>query len=99
MAWETRGNKRYFYRKERIGKKVKTCYIGIGELAEFIAESENAGKLERKLERERKKRRRIKSEIIDEQIKDLSQFNQSLVEALFLLNGYRQHKRQWRKKR
>jgi hypothetical protein len=28
MAWETRRNKKYFYRKKRIGKKVVSVYVG-----------------------------------------------------------------------
>ena len=36
---------------------------------------------------------------IDEQLDELSKLNQILVNALFIINGYYQHKRQWRKKR
>lgn len=39
MAWETRNGKRYYYRKQRIGNKVVSRYVGTGILAE-IAESE-----------------------------------------------------------
>lgn len=99
MAWETRGNGRYFYRKERIGNKVKSVYIGSGELAELIAQCEKGRRIERHIDKHRRQVQIFDAEKLDEQIDEISELNRSLVEALFLLNGFHQHKRQWRKKR
>lgn len=41
MAWEKRGNRSYFYQKKRIGGKVKSEYVGAGEVAELIARRES----------------------------------------------------------
>ena len=37
MAWEARGNKSYYYRKRRIGRRVVSEYVGSSETAELIA--------------------------------------------------------------
>ena len=99
MAWETRGNRSYFYRKERISGKVRSTYVGSGIEAALMERCENGRRELKQLEKEKLKRERIKSEAIDNQINALSEINQSLVDALFLINGFHQHKRQWRKKR
>ena len=50
MAWEKRGNKKYYYRKQRVGKKVISEYIGAGPNAEKIArEDELQRRIGRKL--------------------------------------------------
>ena len=99
MAWETRGNNSYFYRKERRGANVKSEYIGHGEVAELIDQFENVCRATKEIEKRKRKREMEKDEIIDEKLNAISKINQSLVDALFLINGFHQHKRQWRKKR
>ncbi len=99
MAWEKRGNRSYFYRKERINGKVKSEYVGSGEVAALLERCEKGRRELKQLEKEKLKRERMKAELIDEQINALSEINQNLVDALFLINGFHQHKRQWRKKR
>lgn len=99
MAWESRGNRSYFYKKKRVGGKIKSVYIGAGDYAMLSHELEDARRNEAKIEKEKQQRRRTKTETIDEQINEISALNQSLVNSLFLLNGFYPHKRQWRKKR
>ncbi len=99
MAWETRGNRNYFYRKKRIGGKVKSEYVGFGDDAALI---ERCGQLEKQraeAEAEKLREKKAEAEAIDEQINKLSEINQTLVDALFLVNGFYRHKGQWRKKR
>lgn len=99
MAWETRGNNSYLYQKTRIGGKVKSVYVGRGEIAVLVDRCEQRTRKLKKLESEKRKSERRKAEIIDEKLDRLSEINQTLVDALFLINGFHQHKRQWRKKR
>ena len=99
MAWETRGNRSYFYRKKRVGGKVKSEYIGGGEVAKLIARREQLERQVSDAAAERSKREREAADALDERINELSEINRILVDALFLINGYHQHKRQWRKKR
>ena len=42
MSWEKHGDKTYYYKKQRIGGKVKSIYIGTGELAELISGIDDA---------------------------------------------------------
>lgn len=97
MAWEKRGNRNYFYQKERIGKTVKSVYIGKDEIAVLFDRCDKDRQNLKKMEKENERRIRERSEIVDEQIEAVSEINQSLVDALFLANGFHQHKRQWRK--
>ncbi len=38
MAWESRGNGSYYYRKQRIGGRVVSEYVGQGEVAGLVAQ-------------------------------------------------------------
>lgn len=99
MAWEKRGDRSYFYQKERHGKKIRSIYTGSGIDAALIEQCENGRRDLKETEKEKLKLERKNCEAIDEQINELSEINQILVDALFLMNGFHQHKRQWRKKR
>ena len=37
MGWETRGNKRFYYRKVRVGNRVRSAYCGSGARGELAA--------------------------------------------------------------
>ena len=95
MAWETRKNGNYLYRKVKKRGKVRSVYIGRGDVAEI----EIHRQAERKAELEAQKQERAEAELIDQKIDEFSQLNETLVDALFLINGFHQHKRQWRMKR
>ena len=41
MGWEQRGTNKYYYRKERSGAKVKSVYVGRGEIANLISNFES----------------------------------------------------------
>lgn len=99
MAWEQRGNRNYFYRKKRTGGKVQSDYVGSGDAAGLIERYEQIEKQRAEAAAEELAEARAKAEAIDEQINELSEINQTLVDALFLLNGFYRHKGQWRKKR
>ena len=73
--------------------------IAQGEFAALIEQYEEGRRQKKELEKKKQKWERIKAEMIDEQINSLSAINQGLVDALFLVNGFHLHKRQWRKKR
>jgi hypothetical protein len=99
MGWETRGNREYYYEKEWIDGKCVSKYRGTGELAVLIGQLERGRRLERRRDRAVEARKRVSAGAVDNEIDQLSKLNKSLVDALFLINGYHQHKRQWRKKR
>jgi len=99
MAWENRGNNRYYYRKRRIGRRVVSEYIGAGLLAEMQAEQDVQGR-ERLLEEQRIRCvMRKQAERIDGDLNQAEQLTRALVRASLLLAGYHPHSRTWRKRR
>ena len=99
MAWEPRGNDRYYYRKQRQGKRVVSLYVGSISTAHIIAE----------LDRLNREKRRISQSQWREEIKEFKEMEpdfdllwktiHGLMETTFLISGYHRHKGQWRKKR
>ena len=51
MGWEQRGNNQYFYKKERDGSRVKSVYVGRGEIAQMVAQIQSTSPLLEKLVR------------------------------------------------
>lgn len=95
MALEERSGKFYYYGKVRSGDRVESVYIGRGDFAESVAKLKF-------VEQARAALRRIETaadEEIDEKLDEISNFNRNLVDAVYLVNGYHQHRGQWRRKR
>ena len=99
MGWEYRGNRLYYYRKRREGKRVVSEYIGnglIGELAEIwdIEDSE-------KVKKTRADWLITEAQVKDteQEINDLEVSIRTFTRAFLLVLGYHPHKRQWRRKR
>lgn len=97
MAWEKRGGKYYLYRKERIGKKIKSVYLGSGSDAILLQNLEEMRRNREEIEKEKSARQRAEAAKLDDEIEAIANFNNHLIDALFLIGGYHQHKRQWRK--
>lgn len=47
MSWDIRRHRRYYYRSERVGKRVIRHYIGTGFMAELVARRDAEAKAER----------------------------------------------------
>ncbi len=103
MAWETRGNKRYYYRKYRDGSKVKSKYVGAGvagEMAEKLDLEERQQKdQEAKQMREQIEAMRKYFDSIESVMDPVEDEIRALTKAYLLVNDYHTHKGQWRKKR
>jgi hypothetical protein len=99
MGWENRGNKYYYYRKKRIGKKVISEYIGFGPDAEKIAREDDLAKRKREKARLAWQHRQAEIRAMDDALDSIETITRSLVNANLLLAGYHTHKGQWRKKR
>lgn len=95
MAWKNG----YYYRNRRQGGKVVSEYIGTGAAAELLAQLDAIEQEKLKFEREAFRRLIAEQQAIDEQIDAVGDALTALVDATLLANGYRQHRRQWRKKR
>ena len=98
MGWEQRGNNQYYYRKEREGSRVKSTYVGRGELASMISEFESSSKVVERLARG-------KHDAIahfthqDSELEKVCGLIDLIRDAALLSAGFHTHKRQWRKKR
>lgn len=45
MGWEQRGAYKYYYRKERDGSRVKSVYVGRGEIANMVSDLQTSSGL------------------------------------------------------
>ena len=103
MALERRGNNYYRYKKKRIGRRVISEYCGGGHFANLMQLLDQADREEANLEKEAKARsfeaEKQSQTAIDQVIESFCEETEVLTDALFLMNGYHKHSRQWRKKR
>lgn len=99
MAWEMRGNGRYYYRKVRRGDKVLNEYVGAGEFAEALAQLGEIKRRQQLLQREERQQVLAAHRRLDQKIAELGDQVRSLITLVMIAHGYRTHKRQWRKKR
>ena len=100
MAWEQRGNHRYYYRSRKIGGRVVKEYIGSGATADLISAHDEAERERRGADRER-----IRAEVrrlaeLAAGYETLSRAVDAMTAAALIAAGYRQHARgAWRKQR
>jgi len=99
MGWEQRGNNQYYYRKEREGSRVRSVYIGVGDLANLSAGLLALEQGDRRLAELRKRQQRQALEALDAEIDALSDLVSTMTQATMIAAGFHQHKRQWRRKR
>ncbi len=99
MSLESRGNGQYYYRKRRVGNRVISEYAGTGYAAALML-------LLDEHERQEAQRKRAawhaivdaESEL-DARLDEVTEGVNAIVATALLVNGYHQHKRQWRKQR
>ena len=100
MPWITRGGRRYWYRREKIGNRWQKVYVGTGPAAEVAAQCDAARKQQRADERDRYLEERQRYAIAEAIIVDLDRLARVLSYAALLTAGYHRHDRgPWRKRR
>lgn len=99
MGWEQRGNHLYYYRKERDGSRVKSTYVGRGEMAHMISKFESSSAEVEKLLRVKKSIEAQESERIEAALDRAVELVQLFTEASLLTAGFHTYHRQWRRKR
>jgi hypothetical protein len=99
MGWEYRNGSRYYYRKERSGPRVRSVYVGRGEIAELSAELDDMEQVQKetRFRKERRERETFKS--LDASIDSLVALTSTLTDAVLIASGFHQHRREWRKRR
>lgn len=97
MGWEQRGTNLYYYKKERDGSKVKSVYVGRGEIAHMVAEIQSTSPLLERLARTVKSPEARKAETVEAAFRCATDLIHLITEASLLAAGYHTHRRQWRK--
>ncbi len=96
MAWENRGNGRFYYRKVRYGNQIKSEYIGNSETAVFLAGLDTIEQEQKEAERQALKRLIVDNKAIDQKLDEVERLVREMATAVLLANGYHTHKGKWR---
>ena len=99
MAWETRGNNSYYYRKKKVGGKVVSEYVGRGLLVQEIASMDSAERQRKNKEIAAMMQERSEFQLLDQRTTQATSFIKQIIEGVFLISGLHKHKGQWRKMR
>jgi len=97
MGWEYRNGSRYYYRKERSAGRVRSVYVGQGEIAILAATLDETQREEYETQRNKERQERRALATLDKSIKGLDRLASTLTEAVLITAGFHQHKGQWRK--
>jgi hypothetical protein len=99
MGWEQRGKNQYFYKKEREGSRVKSVYVGRGEIAQMVAQLQSSSPLLERFARTMKSPQQVQQEKAEAALEQASDLIKLISHAAFLTAGFHTHKRQWRRMR
>lgn len=97
MGWEQRGTHQYYYRKEREGSKVRSIYVGRGEIAHMISQIQSSSPVLERLARTIRAPEVVEREKAEAQVLQLTDLIRSITQATLLAAGFHTHKRQWRR--
>jgi hypothetical protein len=99
MGWELRGNHSYYYRKEREGSRVKSVYVGRGEIAQMVSQIQSSSAVLERLLPLTRSSRIDGMEKSEAAIKQATHLIDLVTHSALIAAGFHSHKRQWRKKR
>ena len=99
MGWEQRGTNSYYYKKERDGSKVKSVYVGRGEVAHMVSKLQSSSAELEKLMQAKKSIEANELERVEATLDRAIELTQLFTEATLLTAGFHTHRRQWRRKR
>ena len=100
MAWELRGNKRYYYRSIRRGRRVTKEYFGRGPRAEQAAREDEKRRAECEHERQAMMQDILEIQEITRMTNQVQADVRLLFDAALLASGFhRNNYGQWRAKR
>ena len=100
MAWEVRGTRRYYYRKVRLGGRVRSIYVGTEEAAGAVVRRKEEQRERDKLLRDEFEPRRAAIAACMAAVAAANQAIEDLLWASMLSRGYHKNKdHEWRKRR
>jgi hypothetical protein len=97
MAWEKRGNNRYYYRKRREGKRIISEYVGRGDVAQLISAIDLDERMEHQYKKEQLKKYKSDVHQLNRNVDQVSMAINGFLRATLLISGFHPHKGQWRK--
>jgi len=99
MGWEQRGTNSYYYKKEREGSRVRSVYVGRGEVAQMVSKLQASSNEIEKLMWAKKSIEANELERVEATLDRAIELSQLFTQAALLVAGFHTHKRQWRRKR
>jgi hypothetical protein len=100
MAWESRERGGHYYtRSRRVNGRVVREYIGGGEFARIVSESEANRRTLREAERQQQRAELERLEALAALVCELCEVTEVLTRAHLLTLGYHEHKGEWRRER
>jgi predicted negative regulator of RcsB-dependent stress response len=99
MGWEQRGANSYYYKKEREGSKVKSVYVGRGEIAHMVSQLQSSSAELGRLMRAKRSIEANELEHGEATLDRAIELTQLFTHAALLVAGFHTHHRQWRRKR
>ncbi len=99
MGWEQRGNNQYYYKKERDGSKVKSVYVGRGEIAQMVAQIQSTSPLLERVAHTINSPEVMKEHKAEAVLKQAGDLIHLITQAALLTSGFHTHHRQWRRRR
>ena len=99
MAWEKRNGSYYYYRKERVGDRVVSVYLGNSQVARMIAELIELNAEGRSLEQQLLNLNKTQAKIVASSADLLDDLIRSVTYSMLLVTDHHTHKGQWRRRR
>lgn len=99
MSWERRGNRSYYYRKQRIEGRVVSIYVGCGLHGEMVAAEDSELRLRKRADRLKRRQQTKQLSVLESKIELACDLTDCVMHSLLYVAGYHQHRGQWRRRR
>ena len=100
MAWETRGNQRYYYRAYKVNGRVHKVYLGSGPSADIAAQRDARIRDRRHGMKEQRRQDHEAILALETPVDGFADILETLTRATLVSAGYhRHHGSEWRKRR
>jgi hypothetical protein len=99
MGPRTINGRRYYYRSERQGSRVRTIYCGTGEFGSLMAKTDEILRAEREAERNERQADREEVDAEERAVAEWFDGIQAVSDAAMVTVGFHKHKREWRRER
>ena len=99
MGWKTINGRRYYYKSERVGDRVKSTYFGAGEAGTLMASMVAFEREDREAERDKLREERREFDAEEKAVSEWFDAVQAVAEVAMVAAVFHKHNGQWRRKR